>query len=143
MRHRLLRERQGLERLAKSRVMTEPQAYFQDKNLYLDHLSQRLGSSMTGRLFQLRVRSAALDKDLHRGLEKCLSGKQERFARLAAALDAMSPLKVLGRGYSIAQKGDGRVISSVRSVQPGERFSLRLSDGSLKCIVEETEREEH
>ena len=143
MRHRLLRERQGLERLAKSRVMTEPQAYFQDKNLYLDHLSQRLGSSMTGRLFQLRVRSAALDKDLHRGLEKCLSGKQERFARLAAALDAMSPLKVLGRGYSIAQKEDGGVISSVRSVQPGERFSLRLSDGSLRCTVEETEREEY
>ena len=141
MRHRLLRERQGLERLAKSRVMTEPQAYFQDKNLYLDHLSQRLGSSMTGRLFQLRVRSAALDKDLHRGLEKCLSGKQERFARLAAALDAMSPLKVLGRGYSIAQKEDGGVISSVRSVQSGERFSLRLSDGSLTCRVEGTEEE--
>ena len=55
----------------------------------------------------------------------------------------MSPLKVLGRGYSIAQKEDGGVISSVRSVQSGERFSLRLSDGSLKCIVEETEREEH
>ena len=96
---------------------------------------------MTGRLFQLRVRSAALDKDLHRGLEKCLSGKQERFARLAAALDAMSPLKVLGRGYSIAQKGDGGVISSVRSVQSGERFSLRLSDGSLTCRVEGTEEE--
>ena len=143
VRHRLLRERQGLERLAQSRVMTEPQVYFQDKSLVLDHLSQRLGSSMVSRLFQLRVRSAALDKDLRRGLEKCLSGKQERFARLAAALDAMSPLKVLSRGYSIAQKGDGGVISSVRSVQSGERFSLRLSDGSLKCIVEETEREEH
>ena len=141
VRHRLLRERQGLERLAQSRVMTEPQVYFQDKSLVLDHLSQRLGSSMVSRLFQLRVRSAALDKDLRRGLEKCLSGKQERFARLAAALDAMSPLKVLGRGYSIAQKGDGGVISSVRSVQSGERFSLRLSDGSLTCRVEGTEGE--
>lgn len=141
VRHRLLRERQGLERLAQSRVMTEPQVYFQDKSLVLDHLSQRLGSSMVSRLFQLRVRSAALDKDLRRGLEKCLSGKQERFARLAAALDAMSPLKVLGRGYSIAQKEDGGVISSVRSVQSGERFSLRLSDGSLTCRVEGTEEE--
>ena len=141
VRQRLLRERQGLERLAQSRVMTEPQVYFQDKSLVLDHLSQRLGSSMVSRLFQLRVRSAALDKDLRRGLEKCLSGKQERFARLAAALDAMSPLKVLGRGYSIAQKGDGGVISSVRSVQSGERFSLRLSDGSLTCRVEGTEEE--
>ena len=140
-RQRLLRERQGLERLAQSRVMTEPQVYFQDKSLVLDHLSQRLGSSMVSRLFQLRVRSAALDKDLRRGLEKCLAGKQERFARLAAALDAMSPLKVLGRGYSIAQKGDGEVISSVRSVQSGERFSLRLSDGILTCRVEGTEEE--
>ena len=76
VRQRLLRERQGLERLAKSRVMTEPQAYFQDKNLYLDLLSQRLGSSMASRLFQLRVRSAALDKDLHRGLEKCSPGSR-------------------------------------------------------------------
>lgn len=141
VRQRLLRERQGLERLAQSRVMTEPAVYFQDKSLVLDHLSQRLGSSMASRLFQLRVRSAALDKDLRRGLEKCLSGKQERFSRLAAALDAMSPLKVLGRGYSIAQKENGEVISSIQSIQPGEKFSLRLSDGSLACRVEGTEEE--
>ena len=108
----------------------------------MDHLVPAPGETVrSGRLFQLRVRSAALDKDLRRGLEKCPSGKQERFARLAAALDAMSPLKVLGRGYSIAQKGDGGVISSVRSVQSGERFSLRLSDGSLTCRVEGTEEE--
>ena len=62
---------------------------------------------MVSRLFQLRVRSAALDKDLRRGLEKCLSGKQERFARLAAALDAMSS-ESAGAGYVHRQKGEWR-----------------------------------
>ena len=47
------------------------------------------------------------------GLERSLAGQRERLARLAAALDAMSPLKVLGRGYAIARHEDGRVISSV------------------------------
>ena len=139
VRHRLQRERQGLERLAKSRVMREPQTYFQDKSLYLDQLAGRLAGSIRETLFRQRVRAAALDKDLRRGLEKCLSRKQERCARLAAALDAMSPLKVLGRGYAIAQKRDGSVISSARNAQPGEYFSLRLSDGSLTCRVEGTE----
>ena len=119
--------------------MREPQTYFQDKSLYLDQLAGRLAGSIRETLFRQRVRAAALDKDLRRGLEKCLSRKQERFARLAAALDAMSPLKVLGRGYAIAQKRDGSVISSARNAQPGEYFSLRLSDGSLTCRVEGTE----
>lgn len=136
VRQRLLRERQGLERLAQSRVMTEPQVYFQDKSLVLDHLSQRLGSSMVSRLFQLRVRSAALDKDLRRGLEKCLSGKQERFARLAAALDAMSPLKVLGRGYAVARSQDGTILKSGREVAPGDRVSVTLSEGGFDAVVE-------
>ena len=140
-RQRLLRERQGLERLAGNRVMTGPEAYFQDRRVALDFLSSRMCGGMERLLVRQRNRAEGLDKDLRRGLEKCAAGKRQRFSRLAAALDALSPLKVLGRGYAIAQKGDGGVISSVRSVQSGERFSLRLSDGSLKCIVEETERE--
>ena len=48
----------------------------------------------------------------------------------------MSPLKVLGRGYSIAQKGDGTVLSSIQNTAPGDIFQLRLSDGELDCRVE-------
>ena len=81
-RQRLLRERQRLERLRESRVMADPRRYFQEKRLLLDYQSRRLGH----------------------GLSASVSGQRERFARLAAALDALSPLKVLGRGYAIAQK---------------------------------------
>ena len=110
---RLLRERQTLERLSKSRVMTQPDAYFQDKRMLLDYQSQRL---------------------CH-GLESSVASQRERFVRLAAALDAMSPLKVLGRGYSIAQKEDGAVLTSIQDAEAGEQISLRLADGSLCCQV--------
>lgn len=102
-----------MERLSKSRVMTQPDAYFQDKRMLLDYQSQRL---------------------CH-GLESSVASQRERFVRLAAALDAMSPLKVLGRGYSIAQKEDGAVLTSIQDAEAGEQISLRLADGSLCCQV--------
>ena len=114
MGYRLSQCRQRLDRAAKSRAMTEPAAYFQNKRLLLDYQSRRLAH----------------------GLDRSVSGQKERLARLAAALDAMSPLKVLGRGYAIAQKADGKVLSSVKSAAPGDPITLRLSDGTLDCTVD-------
>lgn len=114
MANRLVRQRQRLERLAKSRAMTDPASYFRDKRLLLDYQGHRLSH----------------------GLERSVSGQRERLARLASALDAMSPLKVLGRGYAVAQKEDGRVLTTVQDVEPGDRLSLRLADGSVGCRVE-------
>jgi len=114
MEQRLGRYRRELDRMANSRAMTEPASYFQTKRLLLDYQSSRLTH----------------------GMERTLSGQRERLGRAAAALDAMSPLKVLGRGYAIAQTEGGRVLSSVEDAAPGDRFSLRLSDGTLDCRVE-------
>ena len=115
MGYRLSQCRQRLDRAAKSRAMTEPAAYFQNKRLLLDYQSRRL---------------------VH-GLDRTVSAQKERLARLAAALDAMSPLKVLGRGYAIARKENGTILSSVKDAAPGEPFTLRLSDGTLNCRTEE------
>ena len=120
VRQRLMRERQRLKRLAESRVMTSPAAYFQEKRMVLDYQDTRL----------------------RRSLERSVALHRERFTRLAASLDAMSPLKVLGRGYSIAQKEDGGVIASVQDGRAGDRFFLRLSDGRMHCTVDEIEPKE-
>ena len=56
-----------------------------------------------------------------------------------AALDAMSPMKVLGRGYAIARDGEGRVLSSVKQTGAGEKLTLRLADGSLRCHVDQVQ----
>ena len=116
VRGRLDRERRALDRLASSRAMTEPASYFKDKRLLLDYQSGRLV----------------------RAMERLTGGRRERLSSLAAALDAMSPLKVLGRGYAIARRADGKVISSVRDTAPGEKFRLRVSDGELDCLVRDS-----
>lgn len=71
------------------------------------------------------------------GLQHRLSVEQTRFAGLLSALDALSPLKVLGRGYAFARNESGEVITSAGSVELGERLSLRLADGELGCTVME------
>ena len=65
---------------------------------------------------------------------------QMQIGRLAASLDALSPLKVLGRGYSMAQTADGKLLSSVKDTAVGDTVHLRLSDGALECRVEGVKR---
>ena len=110
---RLDRYRQALDRLATSRPMREPASYWKDKRLLLDYQSRQL---------------------CH-GFERCLAGRREALARLSAALDAMSPLRVLARGYAVARGEGGQVVSSVEQVRTGERLELTLSDGTLDCQV--------
>jgi len=56
----------------------------------------------------------------------------------AAALDAMSPLKVLERGYAIAHNAQGQVVRDASTMTAGDELRLRLWKGSLDCRVEGT-----
>ena len=56
---------------------------------------------------------------------------------LAAALDAMSPLKVLTRGYTMAHTGDGKLLKSVTQVSVGDPFLLRMEDGTIHATVDQ------
>ena len=115
---RLDRARRELARLEKNRVLQDPINYILDRRALLEDLRRRL---------------------VH-GLGGVMAGDRERFARLAAALDAMSPLKVLGRGYALAQTANGKVATSVDEVEPGGKLSVRLSDGVLDCRVDDKRR---
>ncbi len=118
MQKRIKQERQRLNALASARSLRSPVNYINDRRLLLDHTHQRLCAA-----------SAQL-----------LSRKREQFVRLTAKLDAMSPLKVLSRGYSMAMGGDGELIKSVRSVSVGERITVRFSDGAVITEVQEVRK---
>ena len=109
--------RQRLERLAKSRVMTRPEAYLQQQELHLEMLRQRLE---------------------HAG-QVTLQNNTQRFRQAAAKLDALSPLKVLGRGYAMATL-DEQVVRSVEQLSPGETIAVSFSDGTAQCRVETLQR---
>ena len=107
--------RQRLERLGRSRAMTDPASYFRDKRLLLDYQSSRL---------------------VH-ALERGLGGRREELGRRAAALDALSPMKVLGRGYAIPRREGGALVKSVEELSPGQGLSLEMRDGKVLCRVED------
>ena len=106
-----------LSALAEKRALTDPTAFIQDKRLQLDSAQQQLSLIAQGQL----------------------SAQQKRFATLAASLDALSPLRVLGRGYAMAQREDGTVLKSAAQVAVGENIHVRLGQGSLHCTVNEKE----
>ena len=111
--------RQRLTELAGKRVMRDQMAYVQDQRMELVHLQKRLG-------------------DLASAL---LARKRQRFAALAASLDAMSPLKVLGRGYAMARGADGTILKSWRDVTPGDAVQVTLGEGGFTATVVEPIKE--
>ena len=111
--------RQRLTELAGKRVMRDQMAYVQDQRMELVHLQKRLGDL-----------SAAL-----------LARKHQRFSALAAALDAMSPLKVLGRGYAMARGADGTILKSWKDVAPGDAVQVTLGEGGFTATVVEPIKE--
>lgn len=69
------------------------------------------------------------------------SSAQQRFAMTAASLDAMSPLKVLERGYAIAHDVEGKVVRESKNLKIGDELRVRLWKGELDCRVERTQDE--
>jgi exodeoxyribonuclease VII large subunit len=66
-----------------------------------------------------------------------LARDTSRTGRLAAQLEALSPLRVLERGYSVARDGRGRVLRRAADLPPGTPFTLRLADGEVPARAEE------
>lgn len=110
----LTQRRTALTELASRRVMQSPTGFIDQRRLELDSIRLRLDAAATGRL--------------HR--------ERQEFARLAAKLDALSPLKVLGRGYSIVLDAEGRAVREAGQLKAGDKLDLRLSRGGAKCLVE-------
>ena len=68
--------------------------------------------------------------------ERKVSAGRQEFVKLAAALDAMSPLRVLTRGYSLTQDAQGHTVRSASQLRIGDRVHLRFADGGADCTVD-------
>jgi exodeoxyribonuclease VII large subunit len=116
---RLTNDRQRLSLIRSKNVLAKPDGYINECRLYLDRLQQRLGSAS----------------------ERKVAGLRERFVRSTASLDAMSPLKVLSRGYAIAQGEDGTDLKDAGKLRRGDRLKIRFEKGGADCVIEKTEVE--
>ena len=82
----------------------------------------------------LNENSLLIDR-MRNKIKLTLSENEKEFARITAKLDALSPLKLLSRGYSVATK-EGKAVKSVEDITPNDKISLRLSDGIADCTVD-------
>ena len=78
--------------------------------------------------------TSAQEQQLHR--------KTKQFATMTAKLDAMSPLKVLSRGYSVTQKPDGTIIRSIDELTIGESIHITLENGYVQASVQSIKERE-
>ena len=93
--------------------------------------------SPIGYLEQRRKGLELLKNRLLTAQQNGISRKKQRYIAAVSKLDAMSPLKVLTRGYAMAQTSDGTVLRSVEQAELGQRISVTLSDGQLSATVME------
>ena len=112
--------RKRLADLAAKRVMTDPLAFVSDKRMLLDYTRQNLVSAA----------------------QRQMAERQRAYAALCASLDALSPLKVLGRGYAMARTADGQVLKSAADANVGDAIDLTLGRGRLGCVVQSRIMEE-
>lgn len=105
--------RDRLQDIAEKKIFQSPKVYVDERRTALGTAGERL---------------AAVFKHL-------IAAKRERYVFLGASLDAMSPLSVLGRGYSIARNANGNVIRDASGVKAGDEIDIRLHRGEIKCEV--------
>lgn len=162
MHRRLKLEANRLERIGQSVCFRRPETLVQRQEQRLDHLLDRLRFALQERLHQATVglqRAEHRLSRLHPGhrlnrekerlkllayrLERGVAGHLERQRHRLAAdlrhLDALSPLKVMQRGYALLYSKKGMLVRSVRDVTLGEALKVRLLDGQLDCRVDGVE----
>lgn len=111
----LTRMRSRVENIASLRVLNDYSTYIDQKRMDIDSRANSL---------------------IYR-YEELITTKKHQYVHLAASLEALSPLKVLSRGYSIVTDQNGKVLTRALEASVGERLKVNLSNGSLVCGVEE------
>jgi exodeoxyribonuclease VII large subunit len=103
-----------------------------ERLMVLEHRLVALPTRATG---QQRTRLAQLEGDLHRSLERQLTGSAQRLATMAARLRALDPKQVLTRGYAWLSDAEGRPVGSVRALAIGTPLQAVLHDGTAGVVV--------
>ncbi|WP_042458429.1 exodeoxyribonuclease VII large subunit [Neobacillus dielmonensis] len=80
-----------------------------------------------------------MDRDMNRALQQTVTKKQTDFDKILATLQALSPLRIMERGFSLAYTKNNQILKSVTQVKPDEQVQIQLNDGQVYCKVETIE----
>ncbi len=106
----------------------------------IDGLKESLARALRDRATDARYRLEDLSDRADRAIRRAVEGRRHRLGRLAAGLEALSPLGVLARGYSLTTRPDGAtLVRRASDLRPGDRIVTRLGQGRVVSLVEDVE----
>lgn len=134
--------RQRLTALQERLELRTPAKYIAEKRLLLDQMADRLCAALPARLTREEQKLTVLRQRLLAAGQGGLHRRRLRFAQTVATLDAISPLRVLARGYAVATKGRrGAVVTDAAALKAGDTLHIRFAKGAANCRVTDTEEE--
>jgi exodeoxyribonuclease VII large subunit len=164
MDYKILQSRSNLQKLALSPVFLQFPQKIKDWRYEVEDFNEQIKDALTEKLKSLenrldavknrlsplklasnlsekKTRLAILRERQNFAVKKIIDAKDEELKIEMASLDALSPLSVLKRGYSMTQNEKGKIISSITQIKTNGNVQIRLSDGKLKAKVYETEKD--
>ena len=159
MNYKLLASRSNLQELALSSVFVEfPQKIkdwqykiedFQNelrdslaeklkaKEKRLEALTNRLSPvKLAAKLNEKKTRLAVLHQKQISAIKKIIDANDEKLKISMASLDALSPLSVLKRGFSIVETENGEILRDSQDVKTGEKLRIRLAKGEILAVTQ-------
>lgn len=167
IKERIRNGRIRLTNLEKSYAFRYPKKMYREKAEYLDRTMERATQLIVkmvaekNQALQRNIRRLELkspeqsinearkkfqdrQKRLIKLADLILREKQKEFSRILQMLDALSPLKVMERGYSLVYSEGGTLIKTVEDVQPGDKVSISFYDGNISAqVLEGKEKKNH
>ncbi|MGG3480510.1 exodeoxyribonuclease VII large subunit [Peribacillus frigoritolerans] len=153
-------ERTRLTRMERSYAFRYPHKMYEQKLEQLDKTMDRLGRTSTRYFMKKRdelnqlndilkkqhpeqaVKNAKDDlqqhaKVLRRAMEAIYRHKSQQFVHITATLSALSPLKIMERGYGLVFAEDETLVKSTQQVSKGDKIAVSIKDGTLECEIKE------
>ncbi|MGE7905538.1 exodeoxyribonuclease VII large subunit [Peribacillus sp. NPDC094092] len=153
-------ERTRLTRMERSYAFRYPHKMYEQKLEQLDKTMDRLGRTSTRYFMKKRdelnqlndilkkqhpeqaVKNAKDElqqhtKDLRRAMEAIYRQKTQQFVHITATLSALSPLKIMERGYGLVFAEDETLVKSTQQVSKGDKIAVSIKDGTLECEIKE------
>ncbi|MBP1045407.1 exodeoxyribonuclease VII large subunit [Enterococcus sp. BWM-S5] len=160
--YQLQQKNERFKRLRNSYVFLQPDRLYEGQQVKLDKMTQRLSQSMqtiyhekyqdkqrianrleqqnpSGRIRETAQQLAFIDRRLNERMTHYMETRQQRLVSAIQQLDLLSPLKIMGRGYSYTTKEE-TVVKSVEELNKEDQVTIHYSDGKIRAAVIDIER---
>ncbi|MGN7402216.1 exodeoxyribonuclease VII large subunit [Cytobacillus praedii] len=91
------------------------------------------------RIEEAKQQQEKVQKNLNRAIAAIFAAKEKDFSHMLTTLEALSPLKIMDRGYSLVYSDEGKLIKTVKQVKQDEQIKVKVPDGAIHCVVTDIE----